>query len=207
LRKEFQLASQDPDKFWSEVAQRILWDKPFDQVSDWSFRKPVKISWYLGGRLNVAKNCLDRHLNQRADQAALIWQPDEEARSPEVWTYQRLHQETCRLANGLKSIGVKKGDRVTIYMPMIPQAVAAMLACARIGAIHSVVFAGFSPESIADRIQDAKSEFVITCDEGVRGGNQLVKRPGGPWEGGLGAGRSMARPALVRVSSTRMIWL
>ncbi|WP_411288873.1 acetate--CoA ligase [Phenylobacterium sp.] len=163
-------AKADPDGYWAGVAGRLDWIKPFTQVKDVSFdAKDFHIRWYADGVLNVSVNCLDRHLAERGDQRALIWESDD----PEVYdafTYRELHAEVCRWANVLKARGVKKGDRVTIYLPMIPAAAATMLACARIGAVHSVVFGGFSPDSLAGRIQDCESKVVITADEGVRGG-------------------------------------
>jgi acetyl-CoA synthetase len=160
----------DPDGYWGDVAGRLDWIKPFTQVKDTSFHKhPFHIRWYADGVLNVSVNCLDRHLETRGDQTAIIWESDG-GDQYDNFTYRQLHAETCRMANVLKAKGVKKGDRVTIYMPMIPQAAVAMLACARIGAIHSVIFGGFSPDSIAGRIQDCDSRIVITADEGLRGG-------------------------------------
>ena len=163
-------ADADPEGYWREVAGRLTWSKPFTQVKDVSFdAADFHIRWFADGELNVSVNCLDRHLPERADQVAIIWESDD----PEVYdtlTYAQLHAEVCRMANVLKAKGVKKGDRVTIYLPMIPAAAVAMLACARIGAVHSVVFGGFSPDSLAGRIQDCDSRIVITADEGVRGG-------------------------------------
>ncbi|MAK83417.1 acetate--CoA ligase [Phenylobacterium sp.] len=165
-----QRADQDPDGYWREVAGRLDWSKPFTQVKDVSFdASDFRIQWFADGELNVSVNCIDRHLPQRADQVAIIWESDD----PEIYdtlTYGQLHAEVCRMANVLKAKGVKKGDRVTIYLPMIPAAAVAMLACSRIGAVHSVVFGGFSPDSLAGRIQDCDSRLVITADEGVRGG-------------------------------------
>jgi acetyl-CoA synthetase len=159
----------DPDGYWRDVASRLDWSKPFTQVKDVSFdRDDFRIRWYADGELNVSVNCLDRHLAERGDQTAIIWEGDDGEYNP--ITYRALHAEVCRMANVLKSKGVKKGDRVTIYLPMIPQAAMAMLACARIGAVHSVVFGGFSPDSIAGRILDCDSRLVITADEGLRGG-------------------------------------
>lgn len=166
-------AKTDPDKFWGEVAKRLTWDRPFSKVADCSFVHPVQIKWYLDGKLNASFNCLDRHLAKFGDKPAIIWQPDNPQEAAVQWSYKKLHLETCKVANGLSSLGVKKGDRVTIYLPMLPEAVATMLACARIGAVHSVVFAGFSPEAIADRIDDGQSEFVVTCNEGLRAGKTI----------------------------------
>jgi len=160
----------DPDGFWTDVAGRLDWIKPFTQVKDVSFdAKDFHIRWFGDGVLNVSANCLDRHLPNRANDIAIIWEGDDPANSRKI-TYAEAHAETCRMANVLKKRGVGKGDRVTIYMPMIPEAAYAMLACTRIGAVHSVIFGGFSPDSIAGRIQDCDSRIVITADEGMRGG-------------------------------------
>jgi acetyl-CoA synthetase len=160
----------DPDGFWRDVASRLDWIKPFTVVKDVSFdRDNFHIRWFADGLLNVSVNCLDRHLPTRGDQVAFIWEGDDPKDSKKT-TYREAHAETCRMANVLKANGVLRGDRVTIYMPMIPEAAFAMLACARIGAIHSVIFGGFSPDSIAGRIQDCDSRIVITADEGLRGG-------------------------------------
>ncbi len=163
----------DPDGYWTEVAGRLDWMKPFTQVKDVSFdAKDFRVRWYADGVLNVSVNCIDRHLPERADQTAFIWESDD-GKTSDLITYGMLHAEVCRMANVLKAKGVKKGDRVTIYLPMIPQAAYAMLACARIGAIHSVIFGGFSPDSIAGRILDCDSRIVITADEGLRGGKAV----------------------------------
>jgi acetyl-CoA synthetase len=163
----------DPDGYWTDVAKRLDWIKPFTQVKDVSFdAKDFRVRWYADGLLNVSVNCIDRHLPHRADQTAIIWESDDGSISDEI-TYGQLHSEVCRMANVLRAKGVKKGDRVTVYLPMIPQAAFAMLACARIGAIHSVIFGGFSPDSIAGRIQDCDSTIVITADEGLRGGKPV----------------------------------
>ena len=160
----------DPDGFWTDVAKRLDWIKPFTQVKDVSFdAKDFHIRWFADGVLNVSANCLDRHLPTRANDIAIIWEGDDPKSSRKI-TYAEAHAETCRMANVLKQHGVKKGDRVTIYLPMIPEAAFAMLACTRIGAVHSVIFGGFSPDSISGRIQDCDSRIVITADEGVRGG-------------------------------------
>jgi acetyl-CoA synthetase len=160
----------DPQGFWSDVAGRLEWITPFSEVKDVSFnREDFHIHWFADGVLNASVNCLDRHLPARANDVAIIWEGDDPKDSRKI-TYAEAHAETCRMANVLKAYGARKGDRVTIYMPMIPEAAYAMLACARIGAIHSVVFGGFSPESIAGRIQDCDSKLVITADEGRRGG-------------------------------------
>ena len=162
----------DPAGFWAEQAEKFLsWDKHWDTVLDWDFSKG-HIRWFEGGQLNACYNCVDRHLDTRGDQVALIWEGDDPANDDHI-TYKELHERVCRMANVLKSRNVRKGDRVCIYMPMIPEAVYAMLACARIGAVHSVVFGGFSPESIKDRILDSDCQTVITADEGLRGGKTI----------------------------------
>ena len=166
-------ARTDPDGFFAETARRLQWMKPFTKVRDVSFNvEDFRIRWFEDGVLNVSVNCIDRHLPHRANDVALIWEGDDPAASRKI-TYAELHDEVCRFANVLKAHGVNKGDRVTIYLPMIPEAAYAMLACTRIGAIHSVVFGGFSPESLAGRIQDCDSSLVITADEGVRGGKRI----------------------------------
>ena len=164
---------RDPNGFWAEQARRIDWIKPFTKVKNTSFDPHnVSIKWFEDGTLNVAYNCIDRHLAKRGDQVAIIWEGDDPKNDKKI-TYRQLHAEVCRFANVLKARGVKKGDRVTIYLPMIPETAVAMLACARIGAVHSVVFGGFSPDSLAGRIDDCKSDIVITSDEGVRGGRKI----------------------------------
>ncbi|MDR3510517.1 MAG: acetate--CoA ligase [Caulobacteraceae bacterium] len=163
----------DPDGFWREVAGRLDWIKPFSVVKDVSYhREDFRIRWFADGVLNASVNCLDRHLPARANDVALIWEGDDPKDSRKI-TYAEALAETCRLANVLKANGVKKGDRVTIYLPMIPEAAFAMLACARIGAIHSVIFGGFAPDSIAGRVQDCDSKLIITADEGRRGGKTI----------------------------------
>ena len=163
----------DPDGFWGEHGKRIHWIKPYTQVRDVSFdKKDLHVRWYYDGTLNASANCLDRHLSTRGDQTAIIWEGDDPAESRHI-TYSELHRDVCKFANVLKSQGARKGDRITIYMPMIPEIAVAVLACARIGAIHSVVFGGFSPDSIAGRVQDCDSNMIITADEGLRGGKQI----------------------------------
>jgi len=162
----------DTEGFWREQAKRVDWIKPFSTVKNTDFNLPVSIKWFEDGVLNVAANCLDRHLETRGDKIAIIWEGDDPKDSHSV-TYRELHEQVCKLSNVLKSKGVKKGDRVTIYMPMVVEAAVALLACARIGAVHSVVFGGFSPEALRDRIQDSKSRIVITADEGLRGGRKI----------------------------------
>jgi acetyl-CoA synthetase len=163
----------DPEHFWSEQAKRIDWLKPFSKVKNTSFGPgEVSIKWFEDGALNVCANCVDRHVKEHGDQPAIIWEGDD-PKDDKIITYAELYDQVCRFANVLKNLGAKKGDRITIYMPMIPEAAYAMLACARIGAIHSVVFGGFSPESLAGRIQDCQSSIVITANEGVRGGKKI----------------------------------
>ena len=167
-------ATSDPSGFWLDQAKRLEWTNFPTLAGDWSFgEKDFHIRWFADGILNVAANCLDRHLNERGDAIALIWEPDEPGEEPRRFTYAQFHAEVCRFANMLKHEGVAKGDRVTIYLPMIPEAAFAMLACARIGAIHSVVFGGFSPEALAGRIADCGSTLLITADEGRRGGKRI----------------------------------
>jgi acetyl-CoA synthetase len=164
---------QNNEAFWDQVAERLSWYNRWTKTKNVSFKSPVHIEWYAGGKLNVSYNCIDRHLPQHKDRVAFYWEPEDPKAEGLAITYGMLKDKVCQLANGLKKLGVKKGDRVTIYMPMIPEATYALLACARIGAIHSVVFAGFSADAIADRIQDCESDFVITADEGYRGGKAL----------------------------------
>ncbi len=171
-REMYASSVKDPDGFWGEQAKAFLtWSKPWGKVLEWDFKKGL-IRWFEGGKLNACVNCLDRHLEKRGDQTAIIWEGDDPRKDKKI-TYRQLHAEVSRCANVLKSRGVKKGDRVCIYMPMIPEATVAMLACARIGAVHSVVFGGFSPESLKDRILDSDCRVVITSDEGVRGGKPI----------------------------------
>ncbi|MGA7863201.1 MAG: acetate--CoA ligase [Stellaceae bacterium] len=168
----YQESVADPDRFWAEHGKRIDWIKPFTKVRNSGFEGDVHIAWYEDGTLNASYNCIDRHLPKRAEQTAILWEGDDPGEERRV-TYRELHEAVCRLANVLKARGVRKGDRVTIYLPMIPEAAIAMLACARIGAIHSVVFGGFSPDSLVGRIQDCRSTVLITADEGRRGGRAI----------------------------------
>jgi len=168
-RELYQRSLKDPDGFWGELADHLDWYKKWDKVLEYDFDKP-DIKWFIGGKLNASYNCLDRHLNSwRSNKVALIWQgePLEENR---IFTYQQLHYHVCKFANVLQKFGVKKGDRVSIYLPMIPELPMAMLACARIGAIHSVVFGGFSSNALRDRINDCGSKILITADGYYRGG-------------------------------------
>ena len=163
----------DPDAFWAKHGKRIDWIKPYSQISDVSYdAENLHINWFADGSLNAAANCLDRHLAERGDQTAIIWEGDEPDQQRHI-SYKELHEDVCKFANVLKANGAKKGDRITLYMPMIPEAAVAMLACVRIGAVHSVVFGGFSPEALAGRIQDCESNMLITADEGVRGGRPI----------------------------------
>jgi acetyl-CoA synthetase len=171
--KMYAASLKDPNAFWAEHGRRIDWMKPFTKVKNTSFGPgSVSIKWFEDGTTNVAHNCIDRHLDKRGDQVAIIFEGDDPKEDAKI-TYRQLHHEVCRFANVLKRHGVKKGDRVTIYLPMIPEAAYAMLACARIGAVHSVVFGGFSPDSLASRLTDAKSSVLITADEGLRGGRKV----------------------------------
>jgi acetyl-CoA synthetase len=172
FRQMYQLSIEAPEDFWAEQAGKLLhWHQPWKKVSSGDFAK-ADSKWFEGAKLNVAYNCIDRHLERRGEQTAIIWEGDEPDQDKKI-TYRELHQQVCKLANALKSRGVSKGDRVCIYMPMVPEAAYAMLACARIGAVHSVVFGGFSPESIKDRILDSDCQTVITADEGVRGARMI----------------------------------
>jgi acetyl-CoA synthetase len=170
--KMYEQSIKDPEGFWGEQAKRIDWFKPWTKVKQSSFEGDVSIKWFVDGKLNVSYNCLDRHLEKRGDQVAIIWEGDDPSVSKSI-TYRQLHEDVCRCANVLKAQGLKKGDRVTIYLPMIPELAVAMLACTRIGVIHSIVFAGFSPEALAGRIQDCEGRVVITADEGLRGGKTV----------------------------------
>jgi len=163
----------DPEGFWGEQGKRIDWIKPYTKIKDVSYAKEdLHIKWYYDGTLNVSANCLDRHLATKGDQTAIVWEGDDPGDDKKI-TYRELHREVCKFSNALKDLGAKKGDRITIYMPMIPEAAVAMLACARIGAVHSIVFGGFSPDALAGRINDCDSNLIITADEGVRGGRPI----------------------------------
>lgn len=172
FQKLYEQSIDSPEKFWAEQAEELIyWHKPWQAVCSSNFKK-AEATWFTGAKLNVAYNCIDKHLERRADQTAIIWEGDDPLEDKNI-TYRELHSHVCKFSNALKTRGVKKGDRVCIYMPMIPEAAYAMLACARIGAIHSVVFGGFSPESIKDRILDSDCQTVITADEGLRGGRKI----------------------------------
>ncbi|TAM03373.1 MAG: acetate--CoA ligase [Paraburkholderia sp.] len=172
----YRRSTEDPEGFWGEHGKRLDWIRPYTHVKDVSFAsQDLRIRWFYDGTLNASSNCLDRHLQTRGDQPAIIWEGDDPAVS-RILSYRELHTEVCKFSNVLKSLDVKRGDRVTIYMPMIPETAVAMLACARIGAIHSVVFGGFSPEALANRLQDCASNILITADEGVRGGRTIAMK-------------------------------
>jgi acetyl-CoA synthetase len=173
-REMYERSVDDPEGFWREHGKRIDWIKPFTKVKNTSYKAPdVSIKWFEDGSLNVSANCIDRHLKTRGDQVAILWEPDDPKAAVRTLTYRELHRDVSIFANVLKKMGVRKGDRVTIYLPMIPETAVAMLACARIGAVHSVVFAGFSPDSLGGRIDDCRSTLVITADEGLRGGRKV----------------------------------
>ena len=172
-KRIYQESVENSEQFWSDTAKRLDWIRFPTVIKDVSLdRSDLHIRWYEDGVLNACYNCIDRHLDKRGDQTAIIWEGDDPGRDEHI-TYRQLHQRVCRMANVLKKLGVTKGDRVTIYMPMIPEAAIAMLACARIGAIHSVVFGGFSPDALAGRIIDCDSNTVITADQGLRGGRTV----------------------------------
>ncbi len=171
-REMYESSVNNPDVFWAEYARKfITWSKPWETVSSFDFNS-AEISWFDGAKLNASSNCIDRHLPEKENQIAILWEGDDPSEDRKI-TYRELHEEVCRFANAMKSRGVKKGDRVSIYMPMVPEAAVAMLACARIGAVHSIVFGGFSPDALKDRILDSKCTALITADEGVRGGKKI----------------------------------
>jgi acetyl-CoA synthetase len=172
-KKLYRESIENPNAFWNIQAARLSWQKKWDKVSDWSFSGDVHVRWFEGGELNVSENCVDRHAEKTPHKVAIIWESDDVNEKSLKITYQELKNHVCKFANILKSNGVKKGDRVTLYMPMIPEAAYAMLACSRIGAVHSVIFGGFSPDAVADRILDCESDFIITADEGLRGGKKI----------------------------------
>lgn len=172
----YQLSTDHPEKFWEQVAKTFSWKKEWNTTLDWNFHEP-RVEWFKGGRLNITENCLDRHIDQFGNKTAIIWEPNDPKDSPRSFTYSQVLAEVCRLASALKKLGVQKGDRVCLYMPMVPELAFSVLACARIGAVHSVVFAGFSAQSIADRVQDAQAKVILTSDGLNRGSRQqAVKR-------------------------------
>ncbi|MDO9374113.1 MAG: acetate--CoA ligase [Ferruginibacter sp.] len=171
-KKDYQRSVDEPEEFWGAIAENFLWRKKWDKVLDWNFSEP-KIEWFKGGKLNITENCIDRHLETMGDKPAIIWEPNNPEERTRVVTYSRLHKRVCQFAQVLINNGVKKGDRVCIYMGMIPELAYAVLGCARIGAIHSVIFGGFSAQSIADRLYDAQAEFIVTCDGAYRGAKDI----------------------------------
>jgi acetyl-CoA synthetase len=168
----FKQSEENPEAFWASVAEHFIWQKKWDKVLDWNFTEP-KVEWFIGGRLNITENCIDRHLATRGEEPALIWEPNNPIEKTRVVTYNRLHKRVCQVAQMLTNLGVKKGDRVCIYMGMVPELTYAVLGCARIGAVHSIIFGGFSAQSIADRLEDAKAEYIITCDGAYRGNKEI----------------------------------
>jgi acetyl-CoA synthetase len=193
----------DPEGFWADQAnQFVTWFKPWDKVLDWDFTKGY-IRWFEGGKLNVSYNCLDRHLDSRGDQVAIIWEGDSPNEDKKI-TYRQLHTEVCKFANVMKSLGVGKGDRVCIYMPMIPETAVVMLACTRIGAVHSIVFGGFSPDSLKDRIIDAEAKLVVTSDEGLRGGRQVPMKANA--DKALLSTPSVQKMVVVKRTGGRVAW-
>jgi acetyl-CoA synthetase len=171
-RIAYEKSVNDPEGFWGGIASAFQWRKPWDKVLDWNFTAP-DIKWFAGGKLNITENCLDRHLAEKADTPAILWEPNDPAEDYRILTYRELFNKVVQFSNVLKNVGAKKGDRVCIYMGMVPELAIAVLACARIGAVHSVIFGGFSAQSIADRLQDAQAEYVITCDGAFRGNKEI----------------------------------
>jgi len=169
---EYKKSLENPDFFWAGVAESFVWHKKWDKVLDWNFTEP-KVEWFKGGKLNITENCIDRHLATRGEEPAIIWEPNNPEERTRIVTYNRLHKRVCQVAQMLTNLGVKKGDRVCIYMGMVPELAYAVLGCARIGAVHSVIFGGFSAQSIADRLEDAKAEYIITCDGAYRGNKDI----------------------------------
>jgi len=163
---------KDPEGFWGNIAEHFVWRKKWDKVLNWNFEEP-RVEWFAGGKLNITENCIDRHLPARADDPAIIWEPNNPEERTRIVTYARLHKRVCQVAQMLTNLGVQKGDRVCIYMGMVPELAYAVLGCARIGAIHSVIFGGFSARSIADRLEDGNIEYIITCDGAFRGGKDI----------------------------------
>ena len=170
--KDYKKSVEEPEAFWSAVAENFQWRKKWDKVLEWNFKEP-KVEWFKGGKLNITENCIDRHLSTMGDKPAIIWEPNNPDERTRIVTYTRLHKRVCQFAQVLKNNGVKKGDRVCIYMGMVPELAYAVLGCARIGAIHSVIFGGFSAQSIADRLDDAKAEYIVTCDGAYRGAKDI----------------------------------
>ncbi|NMD06791.1 MAG: acetate--CoA ligase, partial [Phyllobacteriaceae bacterium] len=203
-KKMYAESVKDPSKFWGKQAKRLDWFKSPKKIKNTSFGPDnVSIKWFEDGVLNVSHNCIDRHLKKRADQVAIIWEGDNPYDDKKI-TYRELHAQVCKLANVMKKHGVKKGDRVTLYLPMIPEAAYAMLACTRIGAVHSIVFGGFSPESLASRIEDAQSHFIITADEGLRGGKKVPLKAN--TDAALAKTGSTAKVLVVRRTGGAVTW-
>ncbi|MEO8712960.1 MAG: AMP-binding protein, partial [Parafilimonas sp.] len=167
-KQQYKESIEQPEEFWANIAESFLWKKKWDKVLEWNFTDP-KIEWFKGAKLNITENCIDRHLETKGEEAAIIWEPNNPEERRRVVTYNRLHKRVCQVAQMLKNNGVKKGDRVCIYMGMVPELAYAVLGCARIGAIHSVIFGGFSAQSISNRLEDAQAEYIITCDGAFRG--------------------------------------
>jgi acetyl-CoA synthetase len=188
---------KNPEAFWERIGKRLDWTKPYTKIKDVSYdAKDLHIRWYSDGELNLSANCLDRHLQTRGDKTAILWEGDDPNESKAI-TYKQLHEQVCKAANVLKNLGVAKGDRVTIYLPMIPEAAIAMLACARIGAIHNVVFGGFSPDSLASRIADSSTKVVITADEGLRGGKKVALK--------INVDEALTRPGTTSVETVLVV--
>ncbi len=183
----------NPEKFWGDIAKTFHWKQPFTKVCEWDFTTP-DVKWFSDGVLNITENILDRHLAENGNRTAILWEPNDPADERQSFTYRELHGEVCRVANGLKAQGIGKGDRVVLYMPMVPELLFAVLACARIGAIHSVVFAGFSAQALADRIQDAGAVAVLTADEVRRGAKRIPLK-------------SVVDDALHQCDSVRTVWM
>ena len=171
-QSEYKKSIEDPEAFWKEIAENFEWRKKWDKILEWNFSEP-NVKWFVNGKLNITENCLDRHLKNRGSQTALIWEPNDPNEKERKITYRELFDMVCRFANVLKNNGAKKGDRICIYMPMVPELTVAVLACARIGAIHSVVFGGFSANSLSGRIQDSDCSIVITSDGAYRGTKEI----------------------------------
>lgn len=170
--QDYNKSIEDPESFWGDIAENFLWKQKWDKVLSWNFKEP-KIEWFQGGKLNITENCIDRHLAEMGEKPAIIWEPNNPEERTRIVTYNRLHKRVCQFAQVLRNNGVKKGDRVCIYMGMVPELAYAILGCARIGAIHSVIFGGFSAQSIADRLEDAQAEYIVTCDGAYRGGKDI----------------------------------
>ena len=172
-KEKYKKSVEAPENFWSEIANSFDWHQKWDKVVDWNFQEP-KVNWFVNGKLNITENLLERHLHTLGDKPAIIWEPNDPNETHITLTYQTLFEKVCQFANAMKAKGIQKGDRVIIYMPMVPEAAIAMLACARIGAVHSVVFAGFSASALADRIEDCQAKMVLTSDGNFRGAKTIL---------------------------------